>query len=255
MAHPNSRQDRILAYVTQRQHVSITEICEAFSVSPATVRRDLDVLTRTMPHLRRIRGGVLATNDVRSDPTLRQHSLEHIEEKKRIGKAASDLIEDGETVCLGGGTTVLEVAYCLRDRQNLTVITNAVPIMEILKDAPGIMLIGLGGILHRPLQSYIGHITAQALAELHADKVIMGTRAIDLDKGLMNDDPICTQTDRAMLNMGSQVIIVADSSKFGRVATVFVAPLTAAHTLVTDSGAPPDFVSRLSARGLQVLTV
>jgi DeoR/GlpR family transcriptional regulator of sugar metabolism len=148
---------------------------------------------------------------------------------------------------------VLEVAYHLRDRRDLTVITNSVPVMEILKAAPGIMLIGLGGILRRPLQAYIGHITEQALAELHADKVIMGVRAIDVDEGLTNDDPICTQTDRAMLAVGKQAIIVADFSKCRRVATAFVAPLAAVHTLVTDANAPPDFVSELSARGIRVV--
>jgi DeoR/GlpR family transcriptional regulator of sugar metabolism len=132
-------------------------------------------------------------------------------------------------------------------------MTNCIPVMNMLKDVPEIRLIGIGGILQHSEQAYIGHITEQALAELQADKVITGIRAIDVEKGLMNNDPMCIQTERAILGVGQQVIVVADHTKCNSVDMAFVAPIDAIDILVTDSEVPPDFVSALTERGIQVV--
>jgi DeoR family transcriptional regulator, aga operon transcriptional repressor len=249
-----TRRNDILDYIKQNQHVSVSQICEEFSVSAATARRVLDELAKNSG-VQRIHGGAIALDISPSEGASGSRAHEQAEEKRRIGKAAADLIVDGDTVFLGSGSTVAEVAYHLRDRRNLTVMTNSVLVIEILKNAPAIMLIGLGGILRHAEQSFIGHITEQALTELHADKVIMGIRAIDIDEGLMNNDPICTQTERAILNVGRRAILVADHTKCQRVATAFIAPVTAMHTLVTDIGAPADFVSALADLDIEVLQV
>ena len=243
----------MLDYIHQNQHVSVTQICEAFSVSEATARRILNELA-SETKIERIRGGAIAVhNGASPERGFRSRAIKQEEEKHRIGKAASELVSDGDTVFLGSGTTVLEVAYHLRGRQNLTVMTNSVAIIDLLKDTPEIQLIGLGGILWHNEQSFIGHITEQALSQLHADKVITGIRAIDVDKGLSNRDPMCTQTERSILEVGEQVIIVADHTKCNAVDMAFVAPLTAIHTLVTDTNAPDEFVAAVTARGIHVI--
>ncbi|MGC8874965.1 MAG: DeoR/GlpR family DNA-binding transcription regulator, partial [Chloroflexia bacterium] len=160
---------------------------------------------------------------------------------------------DGETVFLGSGTTVLEVARALRYRRNLTVITNSLPVINTLVGQDGITLICLGGMLRASELSFIGHITEQDLAEVRADKVFMGTRAISLEAGLTNDYLPETMTDRAILRIGRRVIVVADHTKFGRVAMAFLAPLSSIHTIVTDRGVPADFVQALEAQGIQVI--
>ncbi len=246
------RRDQVLDYIIDNQHVSVAQICEAFDVSEATARRILNELAQETK-IERIRGGALAVPLNGAEHGYRTRAAEQAEEKTRIGRAASDLIQDGDTVFLGSGTTVSEVAYHLRERQNLTVMTNSIAVMGILKDAVDIRLIGLGGILWHTQQSFIGHITEQALAELHADKVITGIRAVDVEKGLTNSDPMCTQTERAILNVAQEVIIVADHTKCGRVDMAFVAPLSVIHTLVTDSEAPAEFVAALSAQGIHVI--
>jgi len=247
------RRDQVLDYILQNQHVSVAQICATFSVSEATARRILNELAADT-RIERVRGGAIAMhNGPQPERGFRSRSIEQEEEKHRIGRAAAELVNDGDTVFLGSGTTVLEVAYHLHERQNLTVMTNSVAIMELLKDTPEIMLIGLGGILWHSEQSFIGHITEQALSQLHADKVITGIRAIDVDKGLSNRDPMCTQTERSILAVGEQVIIVADHTKCNEVDMAFVAPLSAIHVLVTDTDAPAEFVSALTSRGIQVI--
>ena len=103
--------------------------------------------------------------------------------------------------------------------------------------------------------SFIGHITEQSLAELRADRVIIGTRAISLEQGLTNDYLPETLTDRAILNIGREIVIVADHTKCGVVSTAFLAPLSAMHTLVTDDGTRYEFINALKAQGINPIVV
>ena len=247
------RQERMLRFVEQRQRVTIADICDQFGVSVATARRDLEALAERSS-VRRVHGGALAIRAPPELPAL-QRAGEQADEKRRIGQAAAGLVADGETVFLSSGTTTLEVARSLRRQRRLTVITNSLLALNELADAPDITLVGLGGLLRRSEMSFIGHITEQALAEVRADKVIIGIRAIDAEQGLTNDFLPETMTDRAIMRIAREVIVVADHSKCGRVSAAFVAPLSAMRTLVTDSGTPPEFVDALTAQGIPVLVL
>jgi DeoR/GlpR family transcriptional regulator of sugar metabolism len=248
------RQEHLLRFVEQRQRATVAEISEYFSISLATVRRDLEAMAER-GQVERFHGGVKAVGKAPPELPVLQRAADQAEEKKRIGQAAAALVQDGETVFLSSGTTVLEVAYHLRERRNLTVITNSLLVINTLADAPGITLVGLGGVLRHSEMSMIGHITEQALAEVHAHKIIMGIRAVDVERGLTNDYLPETMTDRAILARGGEVIIAADHTKCGRLSTAFVAPITAMHKLITDAQAPPDFVEALRAQGIEVLVV
>ncbi|MGL4648297.1 MAG: DeoR/GlpR family DNA-binding transcription regulator, partial [Caldilineaceae bacterium] len=182
-----------------------------------------------------------------------QRMTELAENKRRIGIAAAALLSDGETVFLGSGTTVLEVARALTEGRDLTVITNSLLVLNELIDRPSISVICLGGQFRRSEMSMIGHITEQALADLRTDKVMIGIHAISVEDGLSNRHLAETMTDRRILKAGRQLIVVADHSKLGRVSTVSVAPLSAVDTLVTDRDAAPDFVLDLEQRDVQVI--
>ena len=172
--------------------------------------------------------------------------------KRRIGRAAAGLVEDGETVFLGSGTTTLEVARNLVDRRGLTVLTNSLLVIRELIPATDVSVIALGGMLRRSEFSFIGHLVEQGLQEMRATKVIMGIRAIHVELGLMNDYLPETLTDRAILRMGGEVIVVADHTKCNRVAPAFLAPVSAIGTLVTDSAAPDGFVAALEGKQVKV---
>jgi len=248
------RQERMLRFVEQRQRVTVADICDQFGVSVATARRDLEALAER-GRVRRVHGGALAIHRAPPELPALQRAGEQAAEKRRIGQAAAALVADGETVFLSSGTTTLEVARSLRSQRHLTVITNSLLALNELADTPEITLVGLGGLLRRSEMSFIGHITEQALAEVRADKVIIGIRAIDAEQGLTNDFLPETMTDRAIMRIAREVIVVADHSKCGRVSAAFVAPLSAMRTLVTDSGTPPEFVDALTAQGIRVLAV
>jgi len=248
------RRERLLQYVEAHQRVTISEICEQFLVSPATARRDLELLEQE-GQVRRFHGGALALRSAPPEPPFAERSAEQAEEKQRIGQAAAALVDDGETLFLGSGTTVLEVARNLRQRRDLTIVTNSLLVMNMLAPVSSITLIGLGGILRSSEQSFIGHLTELALNELHVHKVIMGIRAIDLEAGITNDYLAETQTDRKILSISRELILVADHTKCERISSVSLAPLSIVHTFVTDSRAPSEFTSALRERGIRVLTV
>lgn len=247
------RRDQILRFVEQARRASVADICERFQISEATARRDLNVLAE-QDRIQRVHGGAIAVIQAPPELPVYQRMLEETSEKQRIGRAAAQLIEDGDTVFLGTGTTVYEVARGLPNRHELTVITNSLLILNEMVDRPEINVIALGGQFRRSELSMIGHMTEQALAELRTDKVIIGIHAISVEDGLTNRYLPETMTDRQILNVGRQVILVADQTKLDRVSTVAVAPLDMVDVLVTNEGAPAAFVSALRDRGIRVIT-
>jgi DeoR family transcriptional regulator of aga operon len=246
------RQNQIVQLIARNQRITVAKICETFEVSEATARRDLEALA-AQGKAQRVHGGAIVLQAAPPELPILQRQGEQADEKLRIGQATATLIQDGETIFLGSGTTVLEVARALRSRHNLTVITNSLPVVNALADLPDITLVCLGGILRPSELSFIGHITEQTLSEVRADKIIIGTRAINLEQGLTNDYLPETMTDRAILKAGREVIVVTDSSKFGRIATVLLAPIESIHTIVTDTRIPADFVSEIQARNIQLI--
>lgn len=177
---------------------------------------------------------------------------EQSEEKQRIGRVTAELIYDGDTVFLGNGTTVLEVARNLLAHKHLTITAAAhgaepdVGLAPCYADQPG-----------RPAAARravdVGHLTEQALAELRADKVVIGVHAIDAKYGLTNQYLPETMTDRAILKIGRKVVVVADHSKFGQIATAFLAPISAVDLIVTDSGIDPEIEVALVSQGARVM--
>jgi DeoR/GlpR family transcriptional regulator of sugar metabolism len=123
----------------------------------------------------------------------------------------------------------------------------------MLAGLPEITVISLGGMLRESELSFIGHITEQALSEVRVDKVFMGTRGLSLEHGLTNDYLQETLTDRAILKIGREVIIVADYSKINRVATALLAPLDRMTALVTDANADNKFIQALKKQGIRVI--
>jgi len=246
------RQRQILSLLGRQGRLSVAEIVEQFSISEATARRDLETLA-SQGKVQRVHGGVMAVEKAPPELPILERKTEQADEKEGIGRAAAGLVRDGEAIFLGSGTTVLEVARNLRERKQLTVVTNSLPVLNVLAGQKGITVISLGGMLRESELSFIGHITEQALAELRVDRVFMGTRGLSLEHGLTNDYLPETLTDRAILKVGREVIIVADYSKINRVSTAMLAPLDVMKTLVTDANADKKFLLSLRKKRIQIV--
>ncbi|MBK8822714.1 MAG: DeoR/GlpR transcriptional regulator [Anaerolineales bacterium] len=246
------RQQQLTRLLEQTGRLSVSQICDHFGVSEATARRDLETLSE-QGKLQRVHGGAIAVEQAPPELPILERETEQPDEKLRVGRAAAALITDNETVFLGSGTTVLEVARNIRNRRNLTVITNSLPVLNTLTGLDGITVVSLGGMLRNTELSFIGHITEQALSEVRADKVFMGARGVSLEHGLTNDYLQETMTDRAILRIGREVVIVADHTKINRVATAFLASVDKIHTLVTDKDADKEFVKAIKKQNITVV--
>ncbi|GHO43293.1 DeoR/GlpR family DNA-binding transcription regulator [Ktedonospora formicarum] len=247
-----ARLEQIEHIVKERQHIRVTELSEYLGVSEPTIRRDLKKL-ELMGRVKREHGGVSAAELATVEPPIVQRGVENREEKRSIGRLAASLIKDGETIFLGSGTTTLEVARCLENKQKLTVITNALNVAYHLAEKENITLIITGGVVRHSELSMIGHIAEQTLKDLRADKAIISMRAVSLQDGLTSIDPLETITDRVIIQCAREVILVADNTKFGKVATNIVAPATAVQKIITDDRTSEEIVSQLRALGIEVL--
>lgn len=246
------RKRGISQFIKENGRATVAELSELFGVSESTIRRDLEELSE-QGLIQRAHGGAVVVERAVPEPPIIHRMAENEEEKRRIGQAAAKLVQDGETVFLGSGTTTLEVARNLVERNNLTVITNALNIANFFAGKPNVTVIVMGGLLRHSELSMIGHITEQVLKGLHADKVIMGMRAISVREGLTNDYLPETMTDRAIINFASEVILVADHTKFGKVSTALVAPVTSVDKIVTDTTVPVKIVEKLRKLGVEVI--
>jgi DeoR/GlpR family transcriptional regulator of sugar metabolism len=247
-----SRRQQIAQLVREQRRATVQELSAQFGVSEATIRRDLEQLD-IQGVLQRAHGGAIALMAALPEPPVGRRMVENQEEKRRIGVAAARLINDGETIFLGSGTTTLEVARNLGDKRDLKVITNALNIANVLATYEQMTVIITGGLLRQTELSMIGHLTEQALRDLRADKAVMSIRAVSPSAGLTNEYGLETMIDRTIIGMAPQVILLADHTKWGKIATAFVAPATAAHTIITTDAAPADMVADLRASGVEII--
>lgn len=246
------RLQRIVEAVRENGQVTVAELSHRFGVSDVTIRRDLRELA-TGGLLRRAHGGAVPGTPVPLEPPVIQRMLQERIQKEQIGRAAAALVDDGESVFIGSGSTTAYVSRHLVDRKNLTVVTNALNIATELATAEEITMIVTGGMMRASELSLVGHIAEQALREVRVDKVIMGMRAISLEAGMTNDYLPEVMTDRTIIEMPPELILVADHTKFGKVASAYVAPVERMTTLVTDPETDPETLARLREMGIRVI--
>lgn len=246
------RHQQILNLLDKNQSLRVSELSALLEVSEATIRRDLNWLEQTR-QLKRVHGGASLVEAQAVEPTTIARSMEYKAEKQRIGIAAAALIQDGDAIFLGPGTTTMEVARHLCEKNDLTVISNSISVINLLAQEKNISLVSTGGLLRRSELSFLGHITEQALRQLRPQKVFTGARAFSVEDGLTSSYLPEVSTDRTIIESGSEVIIVADHSKLGKVAPAFIAPVTAITKLITDRDADPEVVQQFQAAGVEVI--
>lgn len=252
MPSKSERQEQILDIVRDNARITLAEISDNFGVSEITIRRDVKML-EDMGTVRRTHGGVVYYIEPDEQAPVVKRQFINATAKQRIARQAAQLVNEGDSIFLGSGSTASYVSQYLKQHQRLTVTTNAVTVIQELATVETLNLIVLGGLLRASELSTIGHITEQALKEVRVDKVIVGMRGIDLEAGLTSDYLPEVMTDRAIMDMSGKVIIVADSSKLGHIASGFVAPIERMTTLITDSQADQVFVAQLREKGIEVI--
>src|SRR3989454_2336818 len=248
------RRRNLLDLVDQDGQVTVSDMVRRFSISAVTVRNDLDALA-SIGAVVRSHGGAVRRLEATQDYPLRTKETLHRDEKIRIGRAAAELVQPGETIILDSGTTTAEVARHLKRMkiQSLTVITNALNIAVELADAPGISLIMIGGLLRPVSCSFVGPQAEAMMNEFHADRLFLAVDGFDLENGPSTPDLLEAQLNNVMIRSAKEVNVVADFSKLGRRSVSRIGPLERIKRLITDTRAPSEFSEGLRKKGVEVI--
>ncbi|HDI00138.1 MAG: DeoR/GlpR transcriptional regulator [Candidatus Latescibacterota bacterium] len=250
----SERKDVILGEIKRRGRVSVPELSSLLGVSQVTVRRDLQRLERE-GYVVKTYGGAVSTDRVAFEFSFQKKLQRNIAEKERIGRYAAGLVEEGEAIFLDNGTTTLQIAYNLRTRRNIKVVTNSLCVVYALEPAEGIELILLGGIVRRGWNDLYGPLTEKAIAELHVDKAFVGADGVSPEAGFTAADLRTARPTELVVRSAKKVIVVADHTKIGRVAFVRFASLDDVDMLITSRGIGEEEKVELESRGLKVIVV
>lgn len=248
------RRRAILDLVSHEGRALVKDLAPQFGTSQVTIRKDLEVLhSRGLVH--RTHGGALPVSmGALLDPSLREKEKLHRKEKQRIGAAAARLVKEGESVILDSGTTTTAVARVLREFQNLTVITNAVNIAAELAGT-AIEVILTGGTLRENSFSLVGPLAEETLRRLSADIIFLGVDGFDVHFGLTTPNLLEAKVNRVMVEIAKQVVVVCDSSKFGRRSLSLIVPPSAVQRTITDNRIAKSDLHALEKLGIEVTLV
>lgn len=247
---PERRREQIVAYLSSQDRASVGQLSQALGVSEVTIRKDLDVL-EAQGLLLRVHGGAMASGRGRLEQHFATREQQHLDEKRRIAQAAARLVQSGQRIFLDGSTTALQVARLLKDREDLTVVTNGLYTALELNFSAGVTTIVVGGTMRHRSSSLVGSLSADLLQRLRVDIGFFGARALSAD-GLMEADLDEAQLKQRLVQVSAVTVGIVDSSKFGTTAfSVFALPREL-DRIISDDAAPPAIVEALRAQEIAV---
>jgi len=249
------RHAKILQLVKERGFIENDELAEIFKVSIVTIRRDLKVLSgQNLAKLEH--GGVAAIDYIDGivEPLYETKAYINSGRKQAIGIAAAKLIEEGDTVILDSGTTTACIARNLKDSKlsNITVITNDLIIGKELCPHPGITVVVVGGMLRTSYYVAYGHFTEQFLKNLKAHKAFLGIDAASMARGISALQLEEITVKHSMMEISDEVILTADSSKFGIDATYKICDWNVIDRVITDIGIGEDFIEFFNSENIKM---
>jgi DeoR/GlpR family transcriptional regulator of sugar metabolism len=233
------RRRKILELLEEEGSARVSAISRLFGVSEPTVRQDLEHLETEGLIIREHGGAFLKSVPQQVKNLLLQHK-ENMDKKVRIGRRAAELVHDEDSIILDSGSTVTEVARNLGSKKHLRIITNA-------------LNIATGGEFKAPTLSLTGERAAAFFDRIHVQKTLLAVGGISLDAGISYPGFADIAVKKAMIEAASEVILVADSTKIGKVAFATLGPVDVAQYLVTDDGISADDRKAFESKGLTVI--
>jgi len=236
------RHKKIIHLIKSGQPVKVVELSLLFTVSEATIRRDLQELENS-GLLQRTHGGAVPPQPS-LELSFHDREVFQLDEKREIALAAAHMVKDGETILLDAGTTTREIARALCGKR-LTVATNSMDVAFIFAEEPDIEVLLLGGIWRKSINSLVGPVTNSMLKLFCFDKVFLAANAVDCTLGATTPTLVEAETKRAMLQAAKTGILVADHSKFEQKTFAKICDLHEFSMIITDRGIAQDTLNCL----------
>lgn len=252
---PAERQKKMMEYIEQNTSAQIHELSEAFHVSEATVRRDLDDLDR-QGALRRTHGGAMKLDRGTSYERRYSEKINMMrDEKHRIALSAAQMVHPGDTVILDSGTTAFFIAQAISSLENLTIITNDLYIANQMPLHPTSTMIVTGGMRRAGRQELVGTTTENFIRNTHVDISFVGVDGIDLTGGMTISNFSEVGAKQLMIRAANRSVVAADHSKFGHIALARICDATDIDLLLTDDGIDPEIMTKVKKMSVSILAV
>lgn len=247
------RRQKIREILTQRKRILVKEVSEAFNISEVTIRKDLEILEKR-GILFRVHGGAIIKEHSVPDLALTEKERIAPKEKQRIAEAAAAMIERGDVIILDSGSTTTQIARQVKFKKDLKIITNAVNIASELAASENEVIL-TGGFLRENSFSLVGPIAEAALMSMTADKFFLGVDGIHFEYGLTTPNMMEGRVNQLMLKIAHEIILVADSSKFGKRSMSVIAQTQAVDKIITDKNIREEDLARVKELGIDILIV
>ncbi|WP_262245575.1 DeoR/GlpR family DNA-binding transcription regulator [Parapedobacter soli] len=248
------RHQLIISKLKESGSVNVADLCEILGVSSVTIRKDLKLL-EDRQLLFRTHGGATLINPYAADRTVFEKERMQAAEKAAIAREAASLISDNDSIIIASGTTVQAMAKEIQPIGNLTVVTSALNVAVQLIKHPNIEILQLGGTLRKSSTSVAGLYAERILDDFLCSKVFLGVDGIDIEFGLTTTNVQEAHLNRKMMEVSQKVIVLADSTKFGKRGFGRICGVDEVDRIITDSGIPPHTVKALESRGVKVTVV
>lgn len=248
------RHKIILDKVLKDGHVSVSDLSDTLKVSAVTIRKDLKFLEEKKL-LFRSHGSASHVDPYVNDRPVNIKESIQVDEKRRIALKAVSFITPEDSIIIGSGTTVLEVARAIDPFGKVTVLTAAMNITQALLGHKEVEIVQLGGVVRKSSSSVVGPYAEQMLKDFACSKLFLGVDGIDLEFGLTTTNMLEAHLNQVMMKSAHKTIVVADSSKFGRKGFGKICDFDAVDVIITDSGINPAYVKKIEELGVKLVVV
>jgi DeoR/GlpR family transcriptional regulator of sugar metabolism len=250
---------RIMDKIHADGKVVVTDLADEFALSKPSIRSDLAEL-ESRGLIERTHGGAILKDVINNRYIAVKNDLElrkkiYKEEKQRIGQAVINLIHDGDSIMIDGGSSTYYVVKNIGVRRGLTIITSTLSLLPLMLEIPDAKVYLTGGLLHKEFEDLIGEISVRTLRRFKPNYAIFGIDAISMEDGLFSTESSTAEIKKQMILSGAQSIVVADSSKFGNVSLCHVADLEDVDYLVTDKNISQEYIDHLKDTRVRLIVV
>jgi len=230
---PYVRQQEIIKILSENKVENITSLGKILGVSEMTIRRDLDKLEKVGDVIRVYGGAKIRTKNV-YDPSIGERLMQNIKEKKAIGIKAAEFIEDGDVIAFDASTTALEVANNIKNRKELTVITNNIALSIELSESKDIAIMLLGGMVRKSSLSLVGSWLSKMLKYINIDKFFVSSTALSFEEGLTDATVEEVEAKKVIIDRSAKIFIIADHTKINKVSAFHVCNYKIIDKIITD---------------------
>ena len=233
------RRNAILEKLQAERRVVVSELSQIYKVSEETIRRDLEKLENDGFVIKSY-GGAVINENANVDLPFNIRKKRNVISKQKIAEVISSRIKDGTSIMLDASSTAVYIAKALKERKNLTLITNSIEILIEMFDTPNVNVLSTGGAMREGSFALVGPQTDKMLKSYHVDVAIVSAKGFDLETGMTDTEELHANNKKTMLHAGREKVLAVDSSKFGKTAFTEIGTLEDISMVVTD--AKPDEV-------------